>query len=157
MTSGEIRAVTPRAELPKVEAILPHAGSSVLLSRVLEHRPTDTVCCVELREPTLFSEPDGGVPAWVGVEYMAQCIAAHAGLLELSNGARPRAGYLIGSREIVLHTARFDPEQVLEVSARHVWGGREGMVSFDCSVIDATTRELLVEARLNCFLPPEEK
>jgi predicted hotdog family 3-hydroxylacyl-ACP dehydratase len=126
-----------------------------LLSRVLAHDAEETICSVDVQPGTLFSAADGSVPVWVGIEYMAQCVAAHAGLEGHARGIPPRMGFLIGSRRIETRTPRFEPAQVLVVRARRTWGKSEGMVSFDCDISDAETRAVLVEGRLNCFLPAE--
>jgi len=146
-----------RAEFPPVEDVLPHEGRVVLLSEILEHDLQHTVCAVKLETPTLFGDPGGDVPAWVGIEYMAQCVAVHAGLLDRADGVRPRPGYLVGSRRIDLHTDRFHLGQVLEVRAVRTWGGREGMVSFDCRVTESGSSALLAAGRLSCFLPPKQR
>ena len=48
-------------------------------------------------EAGLFVE-DGQVPAWVGIEYMAQAIAAWAGCRARAAGKPPQLGFLLGSR-----------------------------------------------------------
>jgi predicted hotdog family 3-hydroxylacyl-ACP dehydratase len=125
----------------------------VLLSRVLHHEEDHTVCAVDIDEQTMFRDPAGNVAAWLGIEYMAQCIAAHGGLVGRGSGKPPQLGFLIGARRIDFHAPGFHPGQTLEVTARRVWGGAEGLVSFDCTLVDASTRAVLAEGRLNCFTP----
>ena len=146
---------TPATDIPPVAELLPHEGAMVFLSRVLEHRAGQTVCLLEIDEQVLFREADGSVPAWVGIEYMAQCVAAHAGLVGRANGGPPPLGLLLGSRRARFHVERFLPEQALRVSARHVWGTSPGLVSFDCALEDAGSGAALASARLNCFVPGE--
>ena len=143
----------PVADCPRVEEVLPHAGPMVFLSRVLSHTDDHTVCSVEIDEQALFRDRTGNVPAWVGVEYMAQCIAAHAGLVGRASGAAPQVGLLLGSRRVGFYAACFHPGQTLVVKAHHVWGTSPGLVSFDCSLADASTGARLAEGRLNCFVP----
>jgi predicted hotdog family 3-hydroxylacyl-ACP dehydratase len=143
-----------RAELPPVAELLPHAGPVVLLDRVIAHDAETTVCAVTLRPGSLLAEPDGSVPAYAGIEYMAQCIAAHAGLLEREAGRAPRPGFLLGARAVEIHVVRLGLGQSLEIRAQRVWGEASGMVSFDCSVRDRDTGARLLCGRLSCFLPP---
>jgi len=143
------------AELPRPEDVLPHEGEMVLPTRVLFHDRTRTECVVAIDRQFLFVEPDGGVPAWIGIEYMAQCIAAHAGLAARAEGNAPRIGFLLGTRRVDFHCDRFEPGTTLRASAERTWGGEEGMVSFECRLADADSGALLAEARLNCYLPPE--
>jgi predicted hotdog family 3-hydroxylacyl-ACP dehydratase len=132
---------------PPIEDVLPHAGRMVLLTRIAAHTERRTVCIAEISPTSLFADADGGVPAWVGLEYMAQCIAAHGGLRARATGDPVPVGVLLGSRSITLHTARFAPGQHLEVEAAHVWGEHD-LFSFACAVRDAATGATLVEGTL---------
>jgi predicted hotdog family 3-hydroxylacyl-ACP dehydratase len=102
---------------------------------------------VDVEPGTAFSDADGGVPAWVALEYMAQCIGAHGGLRARAAGDPITIGFLLGSRSVTLHTARFTPGQRLEVEATHVWGEQD-LFSFACTVRDATTGATLVDGTL---------
>ena len=136
---------------PAVRDVVPHTGRMVLLTRVVDHAPDHTACVVEIGEDARFREPGGLVPAWVGLEYMAQCVAAHAGLRARANGEPVRIGFLLGSRRVELRTAGFAPGQVLEVRARRQWGDR-GLGSFACSIRDAADGRLLVDGHLSVYL-----
>ena len=50
----------------------------ILIDRVLRFGDEDVETLATVR-PGLFSQDDGSLPAWVGVELMAQSIAAYAG------------------------------------------------------------------------------
>ena len=142
-------------ELPPPAEILPHAGAMVLLSRVLHHEEDRTVCAVDIDAQLMFRDAAGNVAAWVGLEFMAQCIAAHGGLVGRSSGEAPRVAFLIGSRRVLFHASRFRPGQTLEAAASRVWGGTRGMASFECTLKDAANGALLAEGRLNCFTPDD--
>ena len=145
----------PTADLPALTDVLPHAGNMVLLSQILSHDANETVCMAEVDEQVLFRDAAGEVGAWVGVEFMAQCIGAHAGLAARERGEAPRVGFLLGSRRIHFHCARYRPGQSLRVTAVHLWGDPPGLVAFNCSIEDALTGDCLAEGRLNCFLPDD--
>jgi predicted hotdog family 3-hydroxylacyl-ACP dehydratase len=121
-----------------------------LLARVLSHEPARTVCEVRVEGSALFAEPDGSVPAFLALEYMAQCAAAHGGLLARTAGAPVRPGLFLGARGVVLRAEAFRPGEVLEVEARYR-GGEAGLVAFDCAVRGAAGGEPLVEGRLNVY------
>lgn len=141
------------ASYPAISEIVPHEGKMVLLERVLAHAADSTCCAVAIDAQVLFRDPDGSIPSWVGIEYMAQCIAAHAGLLARAEGHKPRVGFLVGSRSLRLHVERFCAGQTLSVSAVHLWGRGAGMATFQCRIEDAGTCALLAEARLSCYSP----
>lgn len=140
-----------RARFPSIASLVPHAGPMRLLDRVLEHGPRHTVCAVDPARSQLLAAPDGRVPAWVGLEYMAQCIAVHGGLVAQARGEPLRPGVLLGSRRVSLAVASFEPERELWVSARH-HRGESGLVAFDCDLREADGGSPLVEARLNVYL-----
>ncbi len=146
------------AEFPPVRELIPHVGPMVLLGRVLTHDEDATTCTIEIAEQRLFRDPDGSVPVWIGIEYMAQCIAAHAGLVRRAQGeTEPPRGYLVGARGLRFHVARFDGAQCLETTARRRRSGSRSLVSFECEVRDANDGALLAEGRLNCFLLPTDR
>ena len=145
----------PTADLLALTDVLPHAGDMVLLSKILSHDETETVCLAEVDEQALFRDAAGEIGAWVGVELMAQCIGAHAGLAARGRGEAPKVGFLLGSRRIHFHCARYRPGQSLRVTAVHLWGDPPGLVAFNCSIEDALTGDCLAEGRLNCFLPDD--
>ena len=136
--------------LPEVAGLLPHSGPMLLLDRVLEHSPQGTVCSVAVEASELFRETDGSVPTWVGLEYMAQCAAAHGALAARARGEALRPGLFLGSRRVRLRADAFGPHQVLRVSAHH-HRGEAGLVAFDCEIRDAAGGELLADARVNVY------
>jgi predicted hotdog family 3-hydroxylacyl-ACP dehydratase len=124
----------------------------VLLDAVLAHAADETTCVVTIREDSPFRESNGPVPGWVGLEYMAQCIAAHVGLIDHATGRAPEIGFLLGARGLAFHVDGYFPGQALRVSARRLWGqGRLG--AFACSIRDSRTDVLLAEGTVNAYLP----
>lgn len=141
-------------EFPPVRDLVPHAGPMVLLDEVLAHDEHATTCAVEIAAQELFREPDGSVPVWIGIEYMAQCIAVHAGLVQRAAGElEPQRGFLVGARALRFHVDRFGAEQRLLATARRLWAGSRSLVAFECELRDADGGTLLAEGRLNCFVP----
>lgn len=124
----------------------------MLLSSVLEHSADRTVCTVEVAPETPFLDLRGQVAPWIGVEYMAQCVAAHAGLQARAKGEPVRVGFLIGSRRLDFRTDGFRLGQRLTVQATRTWGEND-FASFACRLIDAGSQALLVEGSLNVVLP----
>lgn len=129
---------------PDVRDVLPHAGRAVMLSRIVEHVEDRTVCLVEVGEDL--------VPVWIGLEYMAQCVAAHAGLRALARREPVKVGLFIGSRRVDFRAAGFRRGQRLLVSATRVWGERE-FGAFACALRDEGRAQPLAEGTLTVALP----
>jgi len=140
---------------PPIVELLPHRGRAVLLDRVLAHDATTTVCSVDTAASALFHDRDGGVPAAIGLEYMAQTIAAHGGLLDREAGRDARPGFFLGTRRLALSVARFEPGRQLLVSATHLRGGlrgSSGLLAFDCAIRAAADAEPMVSGILTVYL-----
>jgi len=140
-----------RAGFPPLAELLPQAGPMRLLDRVLEHDPSQTRCLVDPSRSALFCDAGRRVPVWVGIEYMAQCTAAHGGLLARARGEAPRPGLFVGSRRLYFRCDGFEPGQPLEVEARHA-AGHGARMAFDCAVLRPGLAEPLVEGRINIVL-----
>jgi predicted hotdog family 3-hydroxylacyl-ACP dehydratase len=138
------------APFPAVAELTPHSGGMCLLDEILEHDAARTLCTVDPRGSALLCDPDGSVPIWVGLEYMAQCVAVHGGLAARARGEAPRPGLFLGCRKARFGTQEL-PAHPLEVEARHHRGER-GLVVFDCQVRDPAAGSTLVEGRVNVYI-----
>jgi predicted hotdog family 3-hydroxylacyl-ACP dehydratase len=136
-----------------LQRLVPHAGAMLLLSGVLRHDAVETACSVEIAEQQLFRDADGSVPVWIGLEYMAQCIAVHAALSNQREGPPP-IGFLVSARGLRFYCSRFEAGQRLEAVASRISVGSSGLSSFACSLRDRSSGALLAEGRIGCFVPP---
>jgi predicted hotdog family 3-hydroxylacyl-ACP dehydratase len=100
---------------------------------------------------TLFLD-GGAVGAWVGVEYMAQAVAAHAGHGARLRGEAVRVGFLLGTRRYQCDVDAFAAGSELVIEAVRCFHDDEGMAMFACR-IDAPGAH--AEARLTVFSPPD--
>ena len=140
--------------LPPLAELLPHAGPMRLLERVESHDGERTVCHAQPAASALFQDAAGFVPVGVAIEYMAQCAAAHGGLVARARGEAPRRGLFVGSRRLVFRCDGFAPGVALRITARHA-GGRAESFAFDCTVEDPAGGPPLAEGRLNVVLLDE--
>src|SRR5262249_45980544 len=58
--------------------LLRHGPEMTLIDRLVSYDQQKSVAAVEIGPASRFFDGDG-VPGWVGIEYMAQAIAAHVG------------------------------------------------------------------------------
>jgi predicted hotdog family 3-hydroxylacyl-ACP dehydratase len=139
------------AAFPPITELLPHRGRAVLLGRVLAHDASTTVCTVDPDGGALFRDADGRVPSWVGLEFMAQAVAAHGGLLDREAARPPRPGLFLGSRRLEFSVAAFEPGEPLEVTATHLRGST-GLLAFACSIRTPGAAEPMVSGILTVYL-----
>jgi predicted hotdog family 3-hydroxylacyl-ACP dehydratase/3-hydroxymyristoyl/3-hydroxydecanoyl-(acyl carrier protein) dehydratase len=134
---------------------LPQTGRMRLLERVVAHDPSATTSEAVVREDTPLCR-GGRVPSWLALEWLAQGMAAHGGLL---GGAVPARGLLLGARRLLLRTASFGVGERLWVRAAPLRAGT-GLVAFDCALgCDAVPQDAgeaqaraLACASLNAFV-----
>ncbi len=136
-----------------MDAWVPHRGAMSLLDRVERCDDQSIVACVRVPAQGLFSGPDG-VPAWVGIEYMAQAIAAWSGARARAAGGSPRIGFLLGSRRYEARVPAFAAGAELRIAATSELVGENGLGVFDCTITQ--DGRVLATARLNVYEPPAD-
>lgn len=138
------------APFPPVATLVPQSGPMCLLGRILAHDPTRTVASVDPARSALLAAPDGSVPVFVGLEYLAQCVAAHGGLAARARGGTLRPGLFLGARRVSFGVQHFARDREFVVEVRHHRGER-GLVAFDGTVREARGGPPLVQGRLNVY------
>ncbi len=130
------------ADFPPVTQVVPHRGAMLLLERVLAHDGDHTVARVLVGRGGWLQRDDSSGPAWLALEYMAQCAAAHEGLLARAEGRPLPRGFLITARTLCLHRSHFTGGDLLRVEARRA-RGRPGLgaLSHSCSVYAGSAAE----------------
>lgn len=141
-------------EIPyAVAELLPQSGAMVLLDRVIEIGEGHIITELRVRDDGLFTE-SGAVPAWVGLEYMAQTVAAYAGYRRRLEGQAVDLGFLLGTRYYRCSTSAFPVGARLEVRAERNLEGSNGLSVFDCGIAAGA---ISAAARLNVFLPSDSR
>lgn len=138
--------------LPSIRELVPHAGPMCLLDRVLAVEGETLSAEVVVPADGLFSR-DGGVGAWVGIEYMAQAVAAWAGWQARQLGEKPRIGLLLGTRRYRCSVARFAAGQRLQVEIARGYQADNGLGQFECRI--HADGEELASATLTVFGPKD--
>ena len=137
-----------------VEALLPHSKGMVLLDRVVEAGEDHIVVELKVRDDGLFSSPDYTVPAWVGLEYMAQTIAAFSGYHRKCRGEAIDVGFLVGTRHYQCSVGCFPCGTSLRVRAEKIIEAANDLSVFSCTLegggINATSQ-------INVLLPQDSK
>lgn len=131
-----------------VDQLVPHAGIMMLLDRVLEYEGDRLVAEVVVRGDALFGDGDT-VPSWLGIEYMAQSVAALGGMKRRLAGKPINLGFLLGTRRYECNVAVFPVGTRLTVNAQQMVQD-QGLGVFDCHL---KARGIVASAKLNVYQP----
>lgn len=112
---------------------------------------------VRISEDSLLYEPKLGVPAWVGLEYMAQTTALFSGLRAQNTDQPIKLGLLLGARRFNVQSSYFRLGQYLEIRSRCEWdNGAYG--AFDCEISRRGEPENpLATARIQVYLVENQR
>ena len=134
-----------------VRELLPHDPPMVLLDRAVSYTESELVAEVDIRPDSILCEADG-VPGWVGIEYMAQAVAAHAGYQGRLAGEPPRIGYLLGTRSYQASLAVFPIGATLTVKIQALFV-EMGLGAFACRIeLDGP----IAIAKINVYQPTDD-
>lgn len=139
------------SSLPPIEAVMPHKLPMLLIDELvaydLEAYRLDCTATPRAGAP-FFDAAYGAIPAWVGVEYMAQGIAALSGVARWLEGGSPRIGFIIGVRDFESVVESFPGGETLNIHVAQIL--RDGnVVSFQCEI--ASGERTLQLAIINAF------
>lgn len=117
-----------------IAQILPHEGRMLLLEEFLSHSDAGIVTAVTIRPDTVMGDGVQGVPAWVGMEYMAQAACAYSGVYEVRAGDKPKISLLLGTRSFKANVPVFPIGARLIVSAELVMADEDNLAVFKCRI-----------------------
>ncbi|WP_114239294.1 hotdog family protein [Dyella sp. C9] len=138
--------------LRPIAEVLPHAGAMILLDRVERYDAESIICVRRIVPGALFVDADGNLPAWAGIELMAQAVAAWSGCHARDAGQPVRLGFLLGTRQYQCNAPAFPAGSELRIEATRTFHGEEGMGAFACRI---EAGDIRAEARLTVFSPPD--
>jgi predicted hotdog family 3-hydroxylacyl-ACP dehydratase len=117
----------------RVEELVPHRGPMKLLDTIEAYGEDWLRASVTPVAGARFATASG-VPAWVGIEYMAQTASAFAGIEQVQCGAQPTIGLLIGARYYRCMQDSFSFGQPLTVIAKLALRDAEDFAAYDCRI-----------------------
>jgi len=89
--------------------LIPHHGTMCLLNAVEQWDDTSILCTTAShRDATNPLRRDNRLEAICGLEYAAQAMAVHVGLLDQGKGRRLTVGYLGAVKNLMLQATRLD-------------------------------------------------
>jgi predicted hotdog family 3-hydroxylacyl-ACP dehydratase len=135
-----------------IEDVVPHRGPMLLLDRLVSADEERVVVGGGVYRGQMFAT-DAGLPSYVGIEMMAQAIAAWAGCRAHRLGQPVKLGFLLGTRRFSCTHTHFPFGSRVEVVAHREVMGDNGLGMFACKLsLDGTQ---VAEAMLSVFEPPD--
>ncbi len=133
-----------------INELIPHSPPMVLIENILDFTQTSLVAEITIVENCMFYDMKNcGVPTWVGIEYMAQSIAAFAGIQAKMISEPIKLGFLLGTRRYTILYPFFLVGNNYKIHVNKLYMDDSGLASFDCYILN--NQEKIVEARLNVF------
>jgi predicted hotdog family 3-hydroxylacyl-ACP dehydratase len=134
----------------QVADLLPHTGNMVLLDSVSSFDEHGLTARLQVRSKGLLPGNPSCVPAWFGIEYMAQAVAAYAGIQDKQAGQPIKLGFLLGTRHYHSNVAALTEGTELLVSVEKIIQD-DALGVFDCRI---TGDNIDITAKLNVYQPP---
>lgn len=135
-----------------IRELIPHSEPMILIDGLVEATSDFARSTVTIREDSMFFNTAGGVPAWVGIEYMAQTVSALAGVKAKRHGLPVKMGFLLGARRYETTLDAFPLGMTLEIHVRQELEEFNGLSVFNCSI---SAGEPVAWCRLNVYQPQD--
>ena len=133
-----------------VATLIPHSGRMVLLDRVVQFDGNNLTTEMTVRNDGLFGN-EKEVPAWAGIEYMAQAVAAYAGIKSKLAGEPIKLGYLLGTRRYNSNVSTISVGASLTIHIKNIIQD-DKLGVFDCSIWG---NGIEITANLTVYQPPD--
>jgi predicted hotdog family 3-hydroxylacyl-ACP dehydratase len=145
-----------------VAELVPHSGNALLIDDIVSFDALGLTARCTIKPGGLYNQADGSLPAWLGLEIMAQAVAAWAGCqarrdeIPVEKGPSKRdpvkLGFLLGTRRYECHVDSFAAGSQLSVHVSCAMQDDAGMGTFACDITQ--DGQVLAAARLNAYSPP---
>ncbi len=136
-----------------VENLLPHRGTMLLIDRIVEYADDAALAECRPKKTAWYADAAGQMPAWMGVELMAQTIAAHVAMKKKRAGLAAKPGALLGTRSYRSARPGFPPDMLLRITVRELFRDEGGLAAYDCVIAAAAVP--LATATLKVYEPQD--
>lgn len=131
---------------------VPHAGTMSLLDRVVasgdKWLEAETTICHD----STFCDGQT-VGGWVGMEYLAQSIAAYAGMRARKQGTAVKIGFLVSTRKYECSLPSFAVGDHLLIRVEHEYEADNGLSVFNCRM--QCNKKEVARATITVFQPAD--
>ena len=139
-----------------IEDLLPHRGTMLLLDRVVDYADGRLVAEYAPRADAWYADAAGNMPGWLGVELMAQAVAAQVALGKRQAGLPLKMGALLGTRAYRMAapaTGSFAAGDALRIRVEENFRDAGGLAAYDCAI--ERDDETLASATLKVYEPDD--
>ena len=140
-------------QLPRIEEVLQHRGNMLLIDHLIEFNDESMVAEYSPRSGAWYVDDQGRMPAWIGIELMAQAVAAHVGMLKFNKEMPQKAGVLVGTRRYSATDSSFATGVPLQIQVTVVYQDASGLGAYDCNI--GYDGNALATATLKVFEPAD--
>ncbi|EPC01163.1 hypothetical protein L861_11350 [Litchfieldella anticariensis FP35 = DSM 16096] len=141
-----------RLDLPcDIAPYVPHRHGMCLLDTLLDVGDEYLHAEVIPSRDDLFATTEG-IPGWVGLEWLAQAVAAWAGVQAVNQGGTPQIGFLLGTRRYQCQTPKFAFGQPIRIEVELDFRADNGLGAFRGRLLDSDGQQLATTT-LNVFQP----
>lgn len=138
-----------------VTEVIPHKGTMVLLDEILTWDANQLCAAVVIRRNMPMADARG-LPAWAGLELMAQATAALGGCRARQDQRAVRIGFLVGTRRYTASCSYFPVGCRLEIRVRQTLQGENGLSIFECELAGTGDHSAIsAGASINIFQPDD--
>lgn len=139
--------------LPAVDDVLPHRGTMRLVDEIVACSDEAVTVLATVDPDAWYADAEGAMPSWIGIELMAQAIAAHVGLIAMRAGGRARPGVLLGASRYEAHDASFERGARLRIDAKELLKSEQGHGAYECAI--AAGDRCLAQAVVKVYQPTD--
>ena len=136
---------------PDIRDVLPHRGSMLFQDEIKDFSAEQSTCAYRVPYDSWNADETHSMPAWFGIEVMAQAVAAHVALTAIFRGDQPKPGALLGSRDFRSKMAAFPPGSELLTTARREFIDDSGLGVYVCEI--ALAGQTIASATLKVYEP----
>ena len=152
MNAADTQVMSGEAQRISIEELLLQRHEMLLLDSVHDFGPDHVEVGATVTAPHPLLDPRG-MPAWVGIELMAQAVSVFSGLELRAQGLPPRIGLLLGARTYEAHVPFFAVGARLRVRATLALRDATGLGVFDCTIRERT--KLLASGQVKGYVPQD--
>ena len=128
-----------KSQLFSLEKVLSQVHPMILLDEIIDYGNEFAVALIRPEAGKPFADDNGCIPAWIGIEYMAQTIGVYAGIQSQIAGKAVKIGFLLGTRAYDFSLDKFYCAQSYWVRAEKIYDG-DGLCSFECTIYQPKDR-----------------